>query len=33
VFVVRDSIEELAAKARCFFADLAAHPLDLPLAA
>jgi hypothetical protein len=27
------SIEELAAKARCFFADLAAHPLDLPLAA
>jgi transposase len=27
------SIEELAAKARRFFADLAAHPVDLPLAA
>src|SRR5207244_49066 len=27
------SIEELAAKARCFFADLAAHSVALPLAA
>jgi hypothetical protein len=26
-------IEELAAQARRFFADLAAHPVDLPLAA
>jgi hypothetical protein len=27
------SIEELAARARRFFADLAARPVDLPLAA